>query len=203
RWGAEREPSGMLRSKNSRKIGGKPSSSGIMGPIPAPRAGTFCRVLIFTTAGDASSTRSVKSGNCAVAADCQTSNHRPTTISNHCRTAVIWVSLLYAYLADNARRVDRPAQQPRHECRVTLRATREPAGNVNPATLAGDCPEHNPGITRTTALRQQSPDKKPQQGNKIKQSRTPHLGAFLDPEHHFLPCPVMTDGGHVDPPNSP
>src|SRR5690554_8108980 len=132
----------MLRSKNSRKIGGKPSSSGIMGPIPAPRAGTCCRVLIFTTAGDASSTRSVKSGNWAVAADCQASNHRPTTISNHCRTAVIWVSLLYAYLADNARRVDRPAQQPRHECRATLRATREPAGNGKPGTQAGRSEEH-------------------------------------------------------------
>src|SRR5690606_41877217 len=105
-------------------------------PSPDPGSGTSRRGPIFTPAGAACSTGSEKSGNWAVAADCQASNHRPTTISNHCRTAVIWVSLLYAYLADNAWRVDRPAQQPRHECRVTLRATREPAGNGKPGTQA-------------------------------------------------------------------
>src|SRR5690606_3475735 len=106
---------------------------------PAARAGTFCRVLIFTTAGDASSTSSVKSGNWAIAADCQLSNHSPATTSNHCRTAVISVSLLYAYLADNAPRIARPAQEPRHECRITLRATREPAGNDKSGTQAANC----------------------------------------------------------------
>src|SRR5690606_41225604 len=96
--------------------------------------------------------------------DVQASIQRPTTSSVHARTAVIWVSLLYAYLADNARRVDRPAQQPRHECRVTLPATGEPAGNGEPSTQAGDCRENNPGLSRTIALRQQSPGKKPQIG---------------------------------------
>src|SRR3990167_209537 len=60
---------GILRSKNSRNIGGSPSRSGTFNcPLPATaRSGIFCRVLILTTAGEACSTSSVKSGRLACA----------------------------------------------------------------------------------------------------------------------------------------
>ena len=62
RCGDRGPPRGMLRSKNSRNIGGRPSRSGIW-LAATPRSGSFCVVLMFTTAGDACSTRVVKSGS--------------------------------------------------------------------------------------------------------------------------------------------
>src|SRR5690606_42092922 len=82
-------------------------------------------------------------------------------------------------------------------------ATRDAADSAQPGSHAGDRRESHPGLSRTSALRQQSPGKQPQQGNKIHQYRTPHHGVFLDTDHHFVACPVMADGGLVDHPDSP
>src|SRR3990167_11274654 len=81
---------GILRSKNSRKIGGRPSRSGMANsPAPATRSGIFCRVLMLTTAGAASSTNSVKPGNCAWATTvCPKSSTASKAEKNHFKLGI-------------------------------------------------------------------------------------------------------------------
>lgn len=72
---------GMLRSKKSRRPGGKPSRSGICPMLETRRSGSFCVVLMLTTAGEACSTNCVKSGSCTTGASARAGTACPSIIT--------------------------------------------------------------------------------------------------------------------------